>query len=127
VLVGEDLVCGRRDWGIELLRLGESRGFLWLRSSSWSGVCHKFFEELGSVEVLVIHPGVVSVGITYPMHQILELLPSAKTPHVQDGFDFIFFLAFLDIRWWPRVRGSIGLCFLVGGEKIHVEYVVDLH
>jgi hypothetical protein len=26
VLVEEDLVCGRRDWGIELSRLGESRG-----------------------------------------------------------------------------------------------------
>jgi hypothetical protein len=26
VLVGEDLVCGRRDWGIELSKLGESRG-----------------------------------------------------------------------------------------------------
>jgi hypothetical protein len=26
VLVGGDLVCGRRDWGIELSGLGESRG-----------------------------------------------------------------------------------------------------
>jgi hypothetical protein len=41
------------------------------------------------VEVLVIHPSVVSVGITYPMHQILELLPLAEMPHVQDGFDFV--------------------------------------
>jgi hypothetical protein len=63
-------------------RLGELRGSLWLWSSSQSGVCHKFFEELGSVEVLVIHPSVVSVGITYPMHQILQLLPSAEIPHV---------------------------------------------
>jgi hypothetical protein len=26
MLVKEDLVCGRKDWGIELPRLGESRG-----------------------------------------------------------------------------------------------------
>jgi hypothetical protein len=43
----------------------------------------------------VIHPSVVGVGITYPMHQILELLPLAKTPHVQDGFDFVFFFTSL--------------------------------
>jgi hypothetical protein len=88
---------------------------LYLWSSSWSGSCHEVFEKLQSMEVLVIHPSVIHVGITYPMHQVLELLPSAKTPHVQDSFDFVFFFAFFDIQWRPRVWGSVGLRLLIRG------------
>jgi hypothetical protein len=62
---------------------------LYLWSSSWSRSCHEVFEKLWCVEVLVIHPSVIRMGITYPMHQVLKLLPSAEMPHVQDGFDFV--------------------------------------
>jgi hypothetical protein len=54
--------------------------YLWLSSQSRS--CHEVFEKLWGVEVLIVHPSVICVGITCPMHQVLKLLLSAKVPHV---------------------------------------------
>jgi hypothetical protein len=78
---------------------------LYLWSSSRSGSCHEIFEKLRCVEVLVIYPRVIHMGIADPMYQILELLPSAETPHVQDGFDFVFLFAFFDIL--SRFQGTV--------------------
>jgi len=46
-------------------------------------------------------------------------------PMIDDGFDFIFFHVFDQVRRWTLKVGAVGSGFSIGQKKGHVEDVVD--
>src|ERR1019366_7950655 len=61
------------------------------------------------VGVYLIHrlPRIVSHGIALPLHEVLQLIPSAKESMAYDGLDLVFRLASDQIRWRPREVGAM--------------------
>ena len=67
--------------GDESLVVGR-RGFLYMSSSSRSGVIVKFFEQFWGVQVFVINPRVFRRRVALPMHEVLERFASPLPPGV---------------------------------------------
>jgi hypothetical protein len=59
-------------------------------------------------------PGVVAVGISLPLDQILELPASTFEPVIDDGLHFIFFFVSDQVRWWSAEIGSVSGSFTIG-------------
>ena len=74
--------------------------------------------------IAVVFPGVVGLGVSLPLDQILEGSPSPKVAMVPDGLDFIFFFPVDDVWGRPREIGSVLFHFSIRGQKAGVENVV---
>jgi len=71
-------------------------------------------------------PRVIRRGIALPFDEILELTPTPIITVIDDGLDFVFFLAFDQIRWWPREVGAVRSRFFIRQQERSVEHVVDV-
>ena len=49
---------------------------------------------------MMAFPGIVSVGITLPLHEVLEIMAFPKVAMINDGLDFKLFLSINDIWGW---------------------------
>ena len=74
--------------------------------------------------IAVVFPGVVSLGISLPLDQVLESSPSPKVAVVSDGLDLVFLFSVDDVWGRSREIGSVLFRFLVRGQKAGVEDVV---
>ena len=74
--------------------------------------------------IAVVFPGVIGLGVSLPLDQVLESSPFPKVAVVPDGLDFVFFLSVDDVWGRSREVGSVLFCFMVRGQKAGVEYVV---
>ena len=74
--------------------------------------------------IAVTLPGIVSLGISLPLDQVLKSSPFPKVAVISDGLDFIFLLSVDDVWGRSREVGSILFRFLVRGQKAGVEDVV---
>ena len=61
------------------------------------------------------------------MYQILEFLPSAFAPCIDDLFYLVMFFVIDEVRGWSRVGWSIGLGLCEGRKKVEMEDIVDPH
>ena len=70
-------------------------------------------------------PGVVRIGISFPLDKILELSFTSKVTVINDGLDFVFFGVFDKVRGWPRVVGPVFGGFAIRGQEGCMEDVMD--
>ena len=59
-------------------------------------------DQLGGEYILMGFPGVVSAGISFPLHKVLKITVFPKVAMIDDGLDFKFFFPINDI--WGRSR-----------------------
>jgi hypothetical protein len=58
-------------------------------------------------------PGIVTCGISFPLDQVVYLVPSSFLFHVQYLFYFVFFFAIDQIWWWSGKVRAVEFCFLI--------------
>jgi hypothetical protein len=105
---------------------GGMRGYLYIWSSTCREIVIKLLEEVWCIEFFVIYPQVVSVGVLFPMHKILQHLLPAISSHIEDSIDLILFFFFYD-RWWMHVWFSICFHYLVRREEVDMKDVMNFH
>ena len=74
--------------------------------------------------IAVVLPGVVGLGVSLPLNQILESSSFPEVVMVSDGLDFVFFFSVDDVWGRSREIGSVLFCLMVRGQKASVEYIV---
>ena len=58
-------------------------------------------------------PGIVTFGVSFPLHKVLERSGPSMTSVVDQVFDLVLFGAFDEVRWGPREIGAVNGVFLV--------------
>jgi hypothetical protein len=53
------------------------------------------------------------------------LLLSSESPMTNDLFNLIFFFVINQLRGWLTVHCSICLCFVIWGQKVHMENMLN--
>ena len=81
-------------------------------------------DQLVGEYIAVVFPGVIGLGIPFPLDQVLESSPSPKIAMVSDGLDLIFFFSINDVWGRSREVGSVLFCFLVRRQEAGVEDVM---
>ena len=71
------------------------------------------FKKVWSVNILGWFPGVVTFGVSLPLHIVLERSRFPMTSVVDQVFDFVFFSTLDQIRWRFRKIGAVNGVFLV--------------
>ncbi len=66
-------------------------------------------------------PGVIALGISLPLDEILQLSPLPMMSVAPDGLDLILFLIIDKVRWWPGVVFSMFFCLYIWGKEGGVE------
>ena len=74
--------------------------------------------------IAVVFPGVVGLGVSFPLDQVLESSPSPKVAMISDGLDLVFFFSINDVWGRSREVDSVLFRFLIRGQKAGVENVV---
>jgi len=62
--------------------------------------------------------------VSFPSYKILFLLPPPIGTFFDYLFDFPFFFAFNNVRWWFDKIGTVLIGFFVRRKKGGVEYIV---
>ena len=75
--------------------------------------------------VVSCFPRVVCIGIALPFDKILELSFTSEVTVINDGLDFVLFGVFDEVRWWPRVVGSMFCGFTIRSQEGRVKDVMD--
>jgi hypothetical protein len=66
-----------------------------------------------SMHVFMEDPLVIALRESFPLDQILEVLPSTGLPVVQDSFYFLFRFSIHNIQWGPGEVGPMFQSFLI--------------
>ena len=69
-----------------------------------------FSDQLGGEYILMVFPGIVSGGITFPLHKVLKIAISSEIVMICNGLDFKLFFSVDDV--WGGVSES---CHCIGG------------
>ena len=72
-------------------------------------------DQSGCVYISGVLPGIVGVGITLPLQEILQAFVPPEGPVVDDGFYFVLRLISHEVRWWSYEVGTVGRSFDVRG------------
>ena len=72
-------------------------------------------DQVGSMHISGVLPGVVRVGIAFPLQEVSQAFVSPESPVIDDGFHFIFRLISHEVRWWTHKVGAVGRSFDVWG------------
>src|ERR1700747_1315304 len=100
-----------------------------LRCGSWCVrvTLVEFFHQVRCMEILGRDPRIFRCGEAFPVHEEAELPSSAVKVCFADRVDFPF--GFTLNHFWirPRVIMSMGVCFDISCEQIHMESGVDPH
>ena len=72
----------------------------------------------------MLFPGVVSLGVSFPLDQVLKDLPPPEIAMISDGLDFVFFFPVDDVWGRSQEIGSVLFRLLVRGQKAGVEDIM---
>ena len=72
------------------------------------------FYQVVSVYIFFRLPRVVRRWIALPLDQVLELTLTPVVPMIDDGFDFVLFRIFDQVRWWTFKVGTVSSCLFIG-------------
>ena len=72
-------------------------------------------DQVGGMDISGILPGVVGVGIAFPLQEILQAPAPPKGPVIDDGLHFVLRLISHEVRWWAHEVGTVGRSFDVRG------------
>ena len=71
--------------------------------------------EIWGVYLVSWFPSVIAFRIALPFEEILELFSPSMTSVAPYLLHFVFRLSRDKVRWWPRIVGSMGVCFDIRG------------
>ena len=60
-------------------------------------------------------PRIVSHGISFPLDEVLKLMPFAKISMPQNVLHFEFFFSVHQFWGWSKVIGSLLFCYVIRG------------
>ena len=81
-------------------------------------------DQLIGEHIAVVFPGVIGLGVSFPLDKVLEGSPSPKVAMIPNGLDFIFFFPINDVWGRSREVGSVLFRFLIRGQKAGVEDIM---
>ena len=84
-----------------------------------------FPDQMRGKHVVMVFPGIVSAGISFPLHQVLEITVFSKVAMIDDGLDFELFLSIDDVWGWSRKVVTVLGGFFEQRQEAGVEYVMD--
>ena len=82
-------------------------------------------DQLFGEHITVVFPGVVGLGISLPLDQVLEYSPSPESSMISDGLDLIFLFSVDDVWGWSREVGSVLSCLMIRRKKAGVKDIVN--
>ena len=80
--------------------------------------------QLVGEHIAVVFPGVIGLGVSLPLNQVLENPPFPKMAVVSDGLDFVLFFSINDVWGRSREVGSVLFCFVIRGQEAGVEHIM---
>ena len=72
-------------------------------------------DQVRSMHISGVLPGVVGVGIAFPFQEILQAFVPPEGLVIDDGFHFVFHLISHEVRWGSDEVGAVGRGFDVRG------------
>jgi hypothetical protein len=69
---------------------------------------------------------ILRIRIALPFDEVLQLVPSSKTPRGHDSLHFILLLSVDKVRWGLIVVGAVKLCLAIRGQEVHMKHGVQL-
>jgi hypothetical protein len=84
-----------------------------------------FLYQVRRLQVGHRFPGVIAFRVALPLDQVLQLFLPSMTSVAPDGLDLVLFLAFYQVRGWPRVVLAVFFCLDIWGKDRGVEYRVN--
>jgi hypothetical protein len=75
------------------------------------------FEDVWGVNLRCWFPSVIAFRVSLPFDKVLESSGSSVTSVANNAFNFELLFSINQIGRWTREIGSVGGCFLIGGEK----------
>ena len=72
-------------------------------------------DQSGCVHISGVFPGIVGVGVTLPLQEILQAFASPEGPVIDDSFHFVFHLISHEVRWRSDEVGAMDRGFNVRG------------
>ena len=84
-----------------------------------------FSDQMRGKYAMMVFPGIVSTGISFPFHQVLEIMTFPKVAMVNDGLDFKLFFSIDDFQGWSWKVVTILGGFFERRQEASVEHVMD--
>ena len=84
-----------------------------------------FLDQLRSKYILLIFPGTVSRGISFPLDEVLKISSLAEIAMIGDGLDFIFLFSINDVGGRAREVVSVLVSLSERRQEPGVEDVMD--
>src|SRR5713226_8431542 len=75
------------------------------------------FKKVWGVNILNWFPGVVTFGVPFPFHKVLERSRPSLTSVVDQVFHLVLLCALYQIWWGLREIGAMDGVFLIGEQK----------
>ena len=72
-------------------------------------------DQSGCVHISGVFPGIVGVGIAFPLQEILQAFVPPEGPMIDDGFHFVLRMISHEVRWRTYEVGTVGRSFDVRG------------
>jgi hypothetical protein len=81
---------------------------------------------LCSMQICYRFPCVITVWVSSPLDEVLELLCSPKVVVFGYPLHLIFFFTFYEVWRWLCIVWAMHSCLMIGGKKRGMEYIVDV-
>ena len=72
------------------------------------------FKQIWRMDLISGFPRIVTLGVSFPFDEILELPRPPMTSVIQDAFYFVLFFSADKVRWGSGKVWSEGWCFVIG-------------
>ncbi len=72
-------------------------------------------DQQQSLQVGDWFPGVIALGVSHPLYEILQLFLASMTSVALDGLDLVLFVIVDEVRWGPRELFTMFNCLNVWG------------
>ena len=90
------------------------------------GVPHvMLLDQVWSEHLIKGFPGVICLGVSFPLSQVLQLAPLAMEVMVSDGLDLILLFSIHYLRGRFHKVGPMLFCFAIRCQQASVEDVMD--
>ena len=65
-------------------------------------------DQVGGMNISGVFPGVVRMGIAFPLQEVLQAFISPEGSVIDDGLHFILRLISHEVRWWVDEIRTVG-------------------
>ena len=72
-------------------------------------------DQVGGMNISGVFPGIVGMGIAFPLQEVLQVFIPPEGPVVNDGLHFVLRLISHEVRWWADEIRTVGGSFDIRG------------